>query len=460
MLSNKKLIASIGALGLPSMAFAGENILRATTSPIAWVCIVVFVLAYCAVMAEEKLHLRKSKPVMLAAGIIWGLIAWLATSQGVSHQDLSAAVMHDLEEYAAMFLFLLVAMTYINAMEERQVFAALRSWLIRRGYNFKKLFWVTGILAFFISPIADNLTTALLMGAVIMSVGAGRPGFVTLAMINVVVAANAGGAFSPFGDITTLMVWQAGKVEFFKFFSLFVPSVVNFLVPAVIMSFFIEKGLPEAQNDDSEIKKGGVGVCLFFLLTIALAVSFENFFGLPPFMGMMTGLSLLMFYTWYLKVGGLTSSRRFSSLYGEDIDIYKRVAHAEWDTLLFFFGVIFSVGGLRYLGFLEVASQVMYTDLGHTWTNILAGVISAIVDNIPVMFAILGMSPDMDVFQWLLITLTAGVGGSLLSVGSAAGVALMGSSKGSYTFLTHLRWTWAIALGYAASIATHFLVNG
>ncbi|WP_263322301.1 sodium:proton antiporter NhaD [Endozoicomonas sp. Mp262] len=460
MLSTNKLIASAAASGLPSMAFAGDNILRATTSPIAWVCIVVFVLAYCAVMAEEQLHLRKSKPVMLAAGIIWGLIAWLATSQGVSHQDLSAAVMHDLEEYAAMFLFLLVAMTYINAMEERQVFAALRSWLIRRGYNFKKLFWVTGILAFFISPIADNLTTALLMGAVIMSVGACRPTFVTLAMVNVVVAANAGGAFSPFGDITTLMVWQAGKVEFFKFFSLFLPSVVNFLVPALIMNFFIEEGLPAAQDENSDIRKGGLGICLLFLMTIALAVSFENFFGLPPFMGMMTGLSLLMFYTWYLKVGGLTSSRRLSSLHGEDIDVYKRVAHAEWDTLLFFFGVIFSVGGLRYLGFLEVASQVMYTDLGHTWTNILAGMISAVVDNIPVMFAILGMSPDMDVFQWLLITLTAGVGGSLLSVGSAAGVALMGSSKGRYTFLTHLRWSWAIALGYAASIATHFLVNG
>ncbi|MGI9279968.1 MAG: sodium:proton antiporter NhaD [Endozoicomonas sp.] len=463
-LRQPSLLAGAGLLALPQTSFAAEELLRMTTHPIAWLCIVIFTLAYVAVMAEEKLHLKKSKPVILAAGIIWALIAWLATGQGVSHESLSKAVMHDLEEYSAMFLFLLVAMTYINAMEERQVFDSLRSWLIRKGFSYRQLFWVTGILAFFISPVADNLTTALLMGAVIMSVGQGRPAFVTMAMINVVVAANAGGAFSPFGDITTLMVWQADKVEFFQFFALFLPSVVNFIIPATIMNFFIENGRPAALDDHSGIRRGGIGICVLFLVTIILAVSFENFFGLPPFMGMMTGLSLLMFYTYFLQLRGLTSSRPIPVMgeekKEEDLDIFKRVAHAEWDTLLFFFGVIFSVGGLRYLGYLEVISETMYTGVGPTWTNIAAGVFSAIVDNIPVMFAILGMSPEMDVFQWLLITLTAGVGGSLLSVGSAAGVALMGTAKGRYTFLSHLRWTWAIALGYAASIATHFLVNG
>ncbi|WP_330924813.1 sodium:proton antiporter NhaD [Candidatus Sororendozoicomonas aggregata] len=460
MLTSKQLVSAGVLASAPAPAFASDGILHMTQNPIAWACVAVFILAYCAVIAEEQLNLRKSKPVMLAAGIIWALIAWLANSEGVSHELLKKAVMHDLEEYAAMFLFLLVAMTYINAMEERGVFSALRSWLVRQGLNFRQLFWVTGGLAFCISPIADNLTTALLMGAVIMAVGVGNSRFVTMAMINVVVAANAGGAFSPFGDITTLMVWQAGKVEFFTFFALFLPSVANFLVPALIMNGFIDKGLPTAVDERTPIKHGGIGICVLFLITIVLAVSFENFFGLPPFMGMMTGLALLMIYTWFLKAGGLTSSRRIDSHHGEDIYIYERVAHAEWDTLLFFFGVIFSVGGLRYLGFLDLASQTMYTDLGASWTNIIAGVISAIVDNIPVMFAILGMNPQMDVFQWLLVTLTAGVGGSLLSVGSAAGVALMGASKGNYTFMSHLRWSWAIALGYGASIAVHFLVNG
>ena len=453
--------ASYGSGTSPELQ-ASEQLLHMTGHPVAWLCLVIFALAYLAVMAEEKLHLRKSKPVILAAGIIWTLIAWLATKQGVSHQALSDAVMHDLEEYAAMFLFLLVAMTFINAMEERQIFACLRAWLVRKGFSYKQLFWVTGVLAFCISPIADNLTTALLMGAVIMSVGQGKPAFISLSMINVVVAANAGGAFSPFGDITTLMVWQAGKVEFLDFFVLFWPSVVNALVPALVMHFFLEPGQPEPLHETVQVRRGGLGIVALFLLTIALAVSFENFFGLPPFMGMMTGLSLLMFYTYFLKLRGLTSSRKIPSGQGpkEDLDIFQKIAHAEWDTLLFFFGVIFSVGGLRYLGYLELVSTELYSGWGPSWTNVIAGIFSAIVDNIPVMFAILGMDPQMDQFQWLLITLTAGVGGSLLSVGSAAGVALMGASRGSYTFMTHLRWTWAIALGYFASIGVHFILNG
>ncbi len=459
-----KRLLSVGALTcLPTTAMAGDKVLGVTSNPLAWACIAIFVIAYCLVMTEEQLHLRKSKPVIMAAGIIWALIAFIAAQKGVPHEELKQAVMHDLEEYAAMFLFLLVAMTYINAMEDRQVFATLRSWLISKGFNYRSLFWITGIMAFFISPVADNLTTALLMGAVIMAVGEGNPKFVTLAMINVVVAANAGGAFSPFGDITTLMVWQSGKVEFFKFFSLFLPSVINYLVPAVIMSIFIDQGRPVGIKADSSIRRGGMMICFLFLVTIFLAVSFEKALGLPPFMGMMTGLALLMFYTYFMHIQGLTSNRRLTArpaAKDEKIDIFQEVAHAEWDTLLFFFGVIFSVGGLRYLGYLDLASETMYADLGATWTNIIAGVVSAVVDNIPVMFAILGMDPEMDTFQWLLITLTAGVGGSLLSIGSAAGVALMGTSKGGYTFMTHLRWSWAIALGYVASIWAHFLVNG
>ncbi len=463
MTINKKHLFAGVLSSHSALVLAGDETQALTANPLAWSCIAIFVIAYCVVMAEERLRLRKSKPVILAAGVIWALISILAVQKGVSHAQLKQAVMHDLEEYAAMFLFLLVAMTYINAMEDRQIFAMLRSWLISKGFNYRALFWITGVMSFCISPVADNLTTALLMGAVIMAVGQGNPRFVTLAMINVVVAANAGGAFSPFGDITTLMVWQAGKVEFFEFYRLFLPSLVNYLVPAIIMSFFIDTGRPAEVKAKSYIRRGGLMICVLFLVTIFLAVSYEKVLGLPPFLGMMTGLALLMFFTYILRIQGLTSSRRLTARprpKDEPIDIFQEVAHAEWDTLLFFFGVIFSVGGLRYLGFLDLASQSLYTGLGATWANVIAGLVSAIVDNIPVVFAILGMEPQMDSFQWLLVTLTAGVGGSLLSIGSAAGVALMGTSQGKYTFMSHLRWSWAIALGYAASIWVHFLVNG
>jgi Na+/H+ antiporter NhaD/arsenite permease-like protein len=140
-------------------------------------------------------------------------------------------------------------------------------------------------------------------------------------------------------------------------------------------------------------------------------------------------------------------------------DIYSNLQRAEWDTLMFFYGVILCVGGLGAFGYLAAGSEFLYTGLGATTSNILVGVASALVDNIPVMFAVLAMNPEMSEGQWLLVTLTAGVGGSMLSIGSAAGVAVMGQARGIYTFFAHLKWTWAVALGYVASIAVHFWIN-
>lgn len=421
--------------------------------------LVLFCLAYALVIAEEFIHLRKSKPVIAAAGIIWVLVALVAKNSGASPEIVEHALNHNLHEYSALLLFLLTAMVYVNAMTERNVFEALRSSLIKKGFSYRKLFWITGFLAFFISPVADNLTTALLMGAVVLAVGSDRPSFVAISFINIVVAANAGGAFSPFGDITTLMVWQSGHVSFFEFFKLFVPALVNFIVPAFIMSMAVPNETPPAGKDDIGMKRGGFVICILFLCTITTAVCFEQILHLPPYLGMMTGLSYLFFYAYYLKMSDKKQHNGTNTEISE-FNIFSKVAKAEWDTLLFFFGVIFCVGGLGTLGYLSMVSHLMYDGWGPTTANIVAGLLSAVVDNIPVMFAILSMAPDMDTYQWMLVTMTAGVGGSLLSVGSAAGVALMGQSKGMYTFFSHMKWSWAIALGYAASIYTHYLISG
>ncbi len=199
---------ALGGVGLlaSSTAWAGGGTADFTSHWVGYLCLVIFVLAYALVIAEENLHLRKSKPVMVAAGVIWALVAGVLYMHGDNHTA-REAVTHNLLEYGELFLFLLAAMTYINAMEERGVFDALRAWLVSRGFSLRSIFWITGVLAFFISPIADNLTTALLMSTVVMTVGGTNRRFVSVACVNIVVAANAGGAFSPFGDITTLMVW-------------------------------------------------------------------------------------------------------------------------------------------------------------------------------------------------------------------------------------------------------------
>jgi len=429
---------------------------------VGFTALTLFALAYLAVIAEEYTHMRKSKPVMLAAGIIWALVGYAHVGTG-QEAVLEEAVEHFLLEFAQLFLFLLAAMTYVNAMTERNVFNALRAWLTSRGFTFRTIFWVTGILSFFLSPVIDNLTTALVMCAVILAVGHGNPRFIALACINIVVAANAGGAFSPFGDITTLMVWQRGLIEFQTFFALFLPAVANYLIPAALMSFAVSGERAESSDGDARLKKGARRIVLLFVATISTAVLFHNWLGLPAFLGMMTGLAYLKFFGYYLRrtqVSVLFDSSTYGSIGDVNpFDTFREVARIEWDTLLFFFGVIMCVGGLGFIGYLEHVSVFLYSELGPTVANTLVGVLSALIDNIPIMVAVLEMNPAMDTQQWLLVTLTAGVGGSLLSVGSAAGVALMGQAHGTYTFFSHLRWTPVIALGYAASILIHLVIN-
>ncbi|MDO6428752.1 sodium:proton antiporter NhaD [Thalassotalea sp. 1_MG-2023] len=460
-------------LSFPSYA-SGAGTIDLTSSIFGISALVIFSIAYLLVIGEEFIHLRKSKPVLVAAGIIWLMIGYIYTQHGISEQA-EEAFNHNLLEYAQLLLFLLVAMTYINAMEERGIFENLRIWMVSKGLSLRSLFWTTGILAFAISSFANNLTTAMLMCAIILKVAPNNVKFINIACINIVVASNAGGVFSPFGDITTLMIWQAGLLQFQQFFVLLIPSLVNFIIPALIMSLFIsnDKSTPIFDNE-FQLKRGAKRIVTLFVLTIITAVLCHSLIQMPPVLGMMLGLGYLKFLGFYLRKSlprSLNKKRTKAQINKDEkalkrlgnivpFDIFDKVARAEWDTLLFFYGVVMCVGGLGFMGYLSLVSELLYTNWSPTYANIAVGVLSAIVDNIPVVFAVLSMQPVMDIQQWLLVTMTAGVGGSLLSVGSASGVALMGQTKGKYSFVGHLKWSWAIALGYIASIYVHFLING
>jgi Na+/H+ antiporter NhaD/arsenite permease-like protein len=466
--------------------------------------LVVFLAAYALSMAEERFQVRKSVPVLIAAGLIWVLVSIASASigQSASVEDLAS---HTLLDFAELLLFLIPAMTYVNTLEERGLFDVLRAKLVSSGRSLRAVFWVTGGLAFVVSPVADNLTTALLLGTVAMAVGRGNARFIPLACINIVVAANAGGAFSPFGDITTLMVWQAGRVPFADFFGLVLPSLVNWLVPAVILSFAIRGHPVPSDAQEPDLEPGAIPVLGLFLSTILLTVVLHTFLALPPAIGMMAGLGLLKGYSYLFNhrhpqsvvdelddvfaepqlepeenisgeepvpTGGRLTARAAVATapsgaaaavviqrpIARPLDIFALLEKIEWDTLLFFYGVLLGVGGLGALGYLALTSELLYVHLGATAANVLVGLLSALVDNVPVMFAVLQMSPTMAQSEWLLVTLTTGVGGSLLSIGSAAGVALMGQARGVYTFGAHLRWTWAIALGFAASVGVHLVL--
>ncbi|MGB5966174.1 MAG: sodium:proton antiporter NhaD [Sulfurimonadaceae bacterium] len=417
--------------------------------PFGWLLLAIFIVGYYFIAAEEKYHINKAKPALFTGTFLFMLLGGYYAFNGLNMAPFENEIAHLILEIAEIFFFLFVAMTYIEALIERGVFNALKAKLIAKGYGFKQLFWVTGILAFFISPVADNLTTALILSTVLITINRTNKAFLVPAAINVVVAANAGGAWSPFGDITTLMAWTANKGHFFDFLFLFPASFIGWIVTAYLLSRFVPDEHPNKEDDDAahniKILKGGKVIIAMGVFTIATAVISKQVMHLPPMWGMLFGLSVLKLYAYKLKVH-----------HNEDIQIYSSVSKIENDTLLFFFGILAAVGALHFAGFLGHAVK-LYEMFDPTYVNIGVGFLSAIVDNVPVMSAVLKANPDIPLAQWMLVTLTAGVGGSLISFGSAAGVGVMGKLKGIYTFGSHMRFAWTILIGYILSVAVWYV---
>jgi len=432
---------------------AGHGQLHLTTTWVGILSFIVFVIGYYFIATEDKYHINKAKPALLTGTGIFMLIGlYIAfTGDKAMGEHLHLEINHLIVEIAGIFFFLFVAMTYIEAMIDRGVFSALRYNLVSKGYDYKKLFWVTGFLAFFISPIADNLTTALILSTVLITIDKTNKAFIVPSAVNIVVAANAGGAWSPFGDITTLMVWVAGKGQFMDFLHLFPAAFIGWIVTAYLLSRFIPAGNPPSTDGEEkvEILEGGKVIMGLFGLTIFLAVMSHNVLHLPAMWGMMFGLAILKMYVY--KINRSASDTQ--------INAFSWIAKIENDTLLFFFGILAAVGGLHFLGFLEYFTA-LYTQFGATAVNIGVGFLSAVIDNVPVMSAVLKSSPDMGVHahaQWMLVTLTAGVGGSLISFGSAAGVGVMGKLHGIYTFASHMKLAWTVLVGYIISVSIWYV---
>lgn len=426
-------------------ASSGQDL---TTTWVGVTSLIIFLVGYYVIAAEEKFHINKAKPALFIGTFIFMVIGLYNVLNGLDPAPLKHEIETLILEISEIFFFLLVAMTYIEVMIERRVFDTLKYTLVSKGYSYKKLFWLTGILAFFISPVADNLTTALILSTVLITIEKTNRSFLVPGAINIVVGANAGGAWSPFGDITTLMPWIAGKAEFFDFFFLFPASFLGWLVTGWLLSFSVPEGQPHFDVKTEarvSIQKGGKTVIYLGAFTIFSAVMCQQVFGIPPMWGMMFGFALLKLYSYQLK-----------RTYDEELRTFVAVSKIEHDTLLFFFGILAAVGALHYVGFLDLAVK-LYDSVGPTAVNIGVGFLSAFIDNVPVMSAVLKANPTMGIDQWLLVTLTAGIGGSMISFGSAAGVGVMGKLRGIYTFGSHMKYAWTVLVGYILSLAIWYV---
>jgi len=478
MNSNTLKILCFAFLMLPAGAYASEvaNLLspakplNITDHFVGYLAIGVTVLAYIAAMSEEVLSLRKSKPMVMGSAIIWFAICIYYALHGEA-KVAAVAFESNLLAYIELFLFILVSMTYLNAMEERGIFDALRIWLLNRQYSYRQLFWITGGLAFILATVINGMAVALLLGAVAAAVGKKNKDFVALACVNIVIGTNAGGSLSPLGGISTLFVWQNKIMPFYEFLFLALPCLVNFLLPAGIMHFFVPKETPAASTSTIWLRRGSKRVIFLFIVTLVITVWSNIVLELPPAAGMMAGLGLLQFFSFYLTKTAHEIKSEFAHVYQlfqveipsinrrQDFDIFKNIGTVDWDTLLFFYGAMMMIGALSFIGYLDVIAHFLFGQISPTLANIMIGLSSAFVDNGTLMFAVLSMHPDLPVGQWLLLTLTLGVGGSLLAIGSAPGVALLGQIKEGYTFAYHMRWMPVILLGYFASIAMHFWIN-
>jgi len=425
-----------------------DTMLDLTTTWVGMAVLAVFVIGYYFIATEEKYELNKAKPALFIGTFSFMLVGIYYALNGLSPEPLHHEMRTLIEEIAEIFFFLFVAMTYIETLIERGVFDVLKYKLVSKGYSYKKLFWLTGLLAFFISPVADNLTTALILSTVLFTIDRDNHKFLVPGAINIVVAANAGGAWSPFGDITTLMAWTAQKGEFVDFLFLFVPSVGGWVLTAWLLSRAVPAGKPQfdaASEQAPRMRDGGITVVWLGAFTIFTAVMGHQFFHFPAMWGMVFGLAILKLYSFRL-----TQQKR------DSFDIYVNMQKIENDTLLFFFGILSAVGALHYVGFLNYIHD-LYGVVGATASNIGVGFLSAIVDNVPVMSAILKASPEMGLDQWMLVTMTAGIGGSLISFGSAAGVGVMGRLRGIYTFGAHMKYAWTILAGYIVSLVLWYV---
>lgn len=421
-----------------------------STHPFGWLLLFIFIIGYYFIAMEEKYHIDKAKPALFIGTLMYIMIGGFYAFYGLNFIPFKNEITHLVFEIAQIFFFLYVAMTFVEALIERGVFNALKGKLIAKGYNYRELFWITGFLSFFLSPIADNLTTALILSTVLITIEKKNKAFLIPSAINVVVASNAGGAWSPFGDITTLMAWTAQKGEFSDFLYLFPASFLGWIVTAYLLSRYIPDSGPSNESamkdaEKIEILKGGRVVIAIGMATIAISVIAKQVMQLPPMWGMLFGLSVLQLYMYSLK-----------RYHKQDVNIFKSISKIENNTLLFFFGILAAVGALYFAGFLGYVTE-LYDKVNPTYINIGVGFVSALIDNVPVMSAILKSDPAIDYSQWMLLTLTVGIGGSLISFGSAAGVGVMGRMHGIYTFVSHMKLSWTVLIGYAVSIAVWYL---
>ncbi len=427
--------------------------------------IVVFVLGYLAIALEHPLHVNKAASAILTGAIIWTLLmlgqeSLFPPGEAPGHEGLLHQLLEHLGEIASILFFLMGAMTVVELIDVHGGFRVITD----RISATKKvtLLWIICILTFFLSAALDNLTTAIVMSALLRKLIKDKETLWLFAG-SVVIAANAGGAWSPIGDVTTIMLWIGGQVTTGNIvLKLILPSLVALVLPLLWMSFTMKGNVerPDALRSGTqhgtEITTGERNLVFWLGVSALLFVPvFKAFTHLPPFMGILLGLGVLWVATELIHKGSDDDARG-------DLMVTSVLRRIDLPSVLFFLGILIAVAGLQVAGHLTLLAEGLDRTLGNVYLiNAAIGVLSSIVDNVPLVAAAMGMYPmsqfPADHLFWELLAFCAGTGGSLLIIGSAAGVAAMGILR--IDFMWYLRRiTLPALLGYLGGILTFWVL--
>ncbi|MEY3912580.1 MAG: hypothetical protein RL509_624 [Pseudomonadota bacterium] len=415
--------------------------------------VMVFVLTYAAIALEHPLKVNKSASALIGAGLLWTLYAF----SGIQPQELSDHLGESLMSTAQIVFFLMGAMTIVEVVDAHDGFDVITSRI--RTTALSTLMWMVGFTTFFLSAILDNLTTTIVMVSLMKKLLNQREDRLFFAGI-IIIAANAGGAWTPIGDVTTTMLWIGGQittVEIMK--GLFLPSLVNLLIPLVIVSRLVGKRpvvAPVRQGDDAGRTTPFERNMMFFmgLGILVLVPVFKTVTHLPPFMGILFGLGLLWF------VGEMIHREKPDDT-KEHLTLVSALGRIDLSSIMFFVGILLSVATLEHTHVLSSLAAWLDQAVGRQDVIVLLiGLASAVVDNVPLVAASMGMYDlaqyPADSFLWEFMAYCAGTGGSILIIGSAAGVAAMGLEKIDFVWYAK-KFGWLALAGYAAGAAVYIL---
>lgn len=424
--------------------------------------IVCFVIGYLLIVFEHPLRLDKTVPALLMAAICWALLSvgHLDVTVHTEPHTLNEALLYHLGKTAEILVFLIGAMTIVEIIDLHQGFQILKEMVTTKSK--KKLLWIISILAFFLSAMIDNLTATIVLVTLLRKLIKDKNERLWYASM-VVIAANAGGAWSPIGDVTTTMLWIGDKVSTGKLIEkLIIPSIICMAVPTYVASFLKPfKGnlteTAELEEDPSTLRSSRTMLILGLAMIIFVPI-FKTLTHLPPYVGMMLSLGVVWLVSEYIHPEEeFTEERRH--LYSA----HKALSRIEMSSILFFLGILMAVGALESIGLLQhLAEWLDHIIPSREYVAILLGGFSAIIDNVPLVAASMSMyTLPLDDDIWHFIAFTAGTGGSMLIIGSAAGVAAMGMERISFIWYMK-KISWLAAIGFIAGcifilLEDHFL---